>query len=61
MLAPGVAVVATRFAQKITDSTGVTRGFAGAMSMTLVHADSGWRFLMGHTSSVVPQEGNATK
>lgn len=61
VLAPGVAVVATRFAQKITDSTGVTRGFAGAMSMTLVHADSGWRFLMGHTSSVVPQEGSATK
>ncbi|MES2305097.1 MAG: nuclear transport factor 2 family protein [Gemmatimonadota bacterium] len=60
-LAPGVAVVATRFAQKITDSAGVMRGFAGAMSMTLIHGDSGWRFLVGHTSSLVPRPPTATK
>lgn len=60
-LAPGVAVVTTRFAQKVTDSSGVTRGFAGAMSMTLIHADSGWRLLVGHTSSLVPRQGAATK
>ncbi|MEO5799181.1 MAG: nuclear transport factor 2 family protein [Gemmatimonadales bacterium] len=60
-LAPGVAVVATRFAQKITDSSGVMRGFAGAMSMTLIHGDSGWRFLVGHTSSLVPRPATGTK
>lgn len=60
-LAPGIAAVATRFAQKVTDSSGVTRGFAGAMSMTLVHADSGWRFLLGHTSSVVPTAADTSK
>lgn len=60
-LAPGVAAVATRFVQKVTDTAGVTRGFAGAMSMTLIHADSGWRFLLGHTSAVVARSGGATK
>ena len=53
-LAPGVAGIVTRFVQKFTDTTGTTRGFAGAMTMTMVHADSGWRFLTGHTSSLVP-------
>lgn len=52
-LAPGVAVVTTNFAQKMTDTSGQTAGFAGALSFTVVHADSGWKFLVGHTSSVV--------
>jgi ketosteroid isomerase-like protein len=56
-VAPGVATITTRFAQKITDSTGATQGFAGAMSMTMIHADSGWRFLVGHTSLVLPRTG----
>jgi ketosteroid isomerase-like protein len=56
-VAPGVATITTRFAQKITDSTGATQGFAGAMSMTMIHADSGWRFLVGHTSLLSPRPG----
>ena len=54
-LAPGVAAVSTRFAEKVTDSTGVLHGYAGVFSATMVHADSGWRFLVGHTSIVVPE------
>ena len=53
-LAPGVAAVSAEFTQKITDSTGVT-GFAGVMTATVIHADSGWRFLMGHSTLVTPQ------
>lgn len=56
-VAPGVATITTRFAQKISDSSGATQGFAGAMSMTMIHADSGWRFLTGHTSLVLPRPG----
>lgn len=52
-VAPGVVIVTTNFAQKMTDTTGETGGLAGAISMTVVHGDSGWRFLVGHTSSVV--------
>jgi ketosteroid isomerase-like protein len=52
-LAPGVAVVTTNFAQKMTDTSGQTAGFAGALSFTVVHADSGWKFLVGHTSAVL--------
>lgn len=54
-LAPGVAAVSTGFTQKFTDSSGVTGGFAGVITMTVVRADSGWRFLVGHTSSITPQ------
>lgn len=54
-LGPGVAVVTSRFVQKLTDTTGAVRGLAGTMSVTMIHADSGWRFLVGHTSTVVPQ------
>lgn len=56
-LAPGVAAVTTRFAQKITDSSGATQGFAGAMSMSVIHAEQGWRFLVGQTSLVIPRPG----
>lgn len=53
-LAPGVAAVTTSFAEKVTDTTGQTVGFAGAISMTVVHGDSGWKFLIGHASLVPP-------
>jgi hypothetical protein len=51
-LAPGSALVTTAFAQKVTDTTGAIAGFAGMLSMTVIHGDSGWQFLAGHTSSV---------
>lgn len=51
-LAPGVAIVTSQFEQKMTDTAGKTFGFAGAMSFTVVHADSGWRFLVGHASII---------
>ncbi len=54
-LAPGVAVVSTGFTQKFTDTAGVTGGFAGVITMTVVRADSGWRFLVGHTSAIAPR------
>ena len=54
-LAPGVASVSTRFVEKLRDSSGALHGFAGVFSATMVHGDSGWRFLVGHTSVVVPQ------
>jgi ketosteroid isomerase-like protein len=60
-LGPGIAAVTTRFAQKITDSSGATQGFAGAMLMNLIHADSGWRFLVGQTSLVIPRPGAERK
>ena len=60
-LAPGVAAVTTRFAQKLTDSSGAMQGFSGAMSMSVVHADSGWRFLVGQTSLLVPRPDAARR
>ena len=56
-LAAGAAEVSTGFDEKITDTTGRTIGFVGAVTMTAVHGDSGWRFLVGHTSIVLPQAG----
>jgi ketosteroid isomerase-like protein len=60
-LAPGIAVLTTNFAQKITDTTGQTIGFAGAITATIVHADSGWRFLVGHTSAIIPPRDTSSK
>jgi ketosteroid isomerase-like protein len=51
-LGPGAAVVSAEFTQRITDSTGNAVGFAGALSFSVVRSDSGWRFLVGHTSSL---------
>jgi ketosteroid isomerase-like protein len=56
-LAGGIAEVSTGFDEKITDSTGQTFGIVGAVTMTAVHGDSGWKFLMGHTSIVLPSAG----
>jgi ketosteroid isomerase-like protein len=60
-LAPGVAIITTNFAEKITDTTGETIGLAGALSMTAIHSDSGWRFLIGHTSSVIVPDSGAPR
>ena len=53
-LGPGAAIVTVEFTEKITDTTGRLVGFAGALSLTVVHADSGWQFLVGHNSSLPP-------
>jgi ketosteroid isomerase-like protein len=53
-LAPGIAAVTTGFTQKFTDSSGVTGGYAGAISMTVVRRGDAWRFLVGHTSALAP-------
>lgn len=53
-IAPGVAEVSSGFTEKITDSAGQTFGLAGAMTMTMVHRDSAWRFLVGHLSVIPP-------
>jgi ketosteroid isomerase-like protein len=58
-LAPGVAAVTMNFAQTITDTTGNTIGIVGAVSATMVHADSGWQFLVGHASLFAPPPGTA--
>jgi ketosteroid isomerase-like protein len=53
-LSAGVAAVTTEFTQKMTDTLGAVDGYAGAISMTMIDGPSGWRFLVGHTSSMVP-------
>lgn len=58
-MAPGVAEVTSSFAQRITDSSGETYGLTGAMTMTVVHGDSGWKFLIGHLSVVRPPADTA--
>jgi ketosteroid isomerase-like protein len=60
-MAPGIAEVTTTFAEKITDSAGQMTGVAGAISMTVVHGDSGWRFVVGHVSLVVPASDSGKK
>jgi ketosteroid isomerase-like protein len=60
-VAPGVAEVTSNFAEKITDMTGQSFGLAGAMSMTVIHGDSGWKFLVGHLSVVAPVVDTARK
>ncbi len=53
-VAPGVAEVSTGFAEKVTDEKGDIAGYAGSITMTAVHGDSGWKFLVGHSSLVAP-------
>jgi ketosteroid isomerase-like protein len=60
-VAPGVAEVTTNFAQKVTDTTGQVLGLAGAITMTVIHGDSGWKFLVGHVSLVTPSLDTAGK
>ncbi len=49
-VAPGAASVTASFTQTMTDTAGKVVGIAGAVSFTMVHADSGWRILVGHSS-----------
>jgi ketosteroid isomerase-like protein len=60
-VAPGVAEVTSDFAEKVTDMSGQSFGLAGAMSMTVVHGDSGWKFLVGHLSVAAPVVDTARK
>ena len=60
-LGPGAAIVTAEFTEKITDTTKRMVGFAGALSLVVVHADSGWRFLIGHNSSLPPPVDTARK
>ena len=60
-LGPGSAIVTAEFTEKITDTTQRTVGFAGALSLVVVHADSGWQFLIGHNSSLPPPADTARK
>ncbi len=60
-LGPGSAIVTAEFTEKITDTTKRIVGFAGAMSLVVVHADSGWQFLIGHNSSLPPPVDTAQK
>ena len=50
-LAPGLASVVTQFQTSFADSAGRGFTFGGAITMTLVHLQDGWKFLGGHTSS----------
>jgi hypothetical protein len=53
-IAPGVASLVTRFQTRIGDSASAF-SFGGAITMTLVNTDAGWRILNGHTSSPIPR------
>jgi hypothetical protein len=50
-LAPGVASVFTLFETRLGEPGAAFAGFEGAMTITFVHEDAGWRMLAGHTSS----------
>ena len=51
-IVPGVASVVTKFQTHMSDSTaGPGFTFGGALTMTFVHRDDGWRILNGHASA----------
>jgi len=50
-LAPGVANATIMYDQAFDDSTGTVFTLEGALTLTLVHLDSGWKVLVGHTST----------
>lgn len=50
-LAPGLANVTTRFRTTLRSAETPAVTFGGAMTMTLVRENEGWRILQGHTSS----------
>lgn len=50
-LAPGVVAVNSLYKQTPTDTAGGAFSFGGAISITAVNTESGWKFLMGHTST----------
>ncbi|MGH7583533.1 MAG: nuclear transport factor 2 family protein [Gemmatimonadales bacterium] len=53
-LAPGVAAVTATFTEMVADTAGQTMGFAGAVTATVIDEATGWRFLTGHTSMLLP-------
>jgi len=50
-LAPGVAAVSTIFHTQFTEAGKPGAEYGGVLDMTLVHRDSGWKILLGHSSS----------
>jgi hypothetical protein len=50
-LAPGVASVFTLFDTQLIDSAGPGFSYSGAVTMVVVHRESGWRILSGHSST----------
>lgn len=50
-LAPGLAHLATRVRQSFARPDGQGFEFSALITATVIHADSGWRFLTGHTST----------
>jgi len=55
-VAPGVAEFSATFTETVVDTAGKTMGIAGAVSATAVHGGSGWRFLVGHSSTLLPSQ-----
>ena len=53
-LAPGAAAVTAEFTEKLTDTTGKMVGYAGAISVVVMHTGAGWQVLIGHNSSLPP-------
>jgi len=51
-LPPDYATITVFFKQSLADSTGNGFSFSGAMTITAVKEQSGWKFLMGHASSL---------
>jgi len=50
-LAPGVAAVTTIFHTRFRDAGRAGAETGGVLDMVLVHAESGWKILLGHSSS----------
>lgn len=50
-LAPGIANVTARFETTLGREAGADVRYGGAMSMTVVNTEDGWKVLQGHTSS----------
>lgn len=50
-LAPGIAVVASRFRTTLRPEDGSPVRFGGALTMTVLDTEDGWKALQGHTSS----------
>jgi len=50
-LRPGLAALSVTYRQSITDTAGQVYRFAGVVTAVAAHGDSGWKFLLGHTST----------
>jgi ketosteroid isomerase-like protein len=54
-LAPGLALVATRFETRVVDPKSGGFSFGGFLTMTFVERGDGWKILEGHASSPRPR------